>query len=353
MPKLDITVVLPTAARPDMLRTALDSVAHQTAVSAVSQVIVIENKQERASGDICKLYSLLPIQYVFRDPPLPVDYEWFKDTFCRVQTEYVAILFDDDWWMPEHLQNAIQALSAEVGMVASYSSYVNIAGENSYIANAGNSFLAWFAASSALVNDRWVMSLEDLLVANLIATTGSFMTLVVKTDVWQKCFSCISHGNTYDVDRLLAVELGRYGKIAFTRRPTAYVRTHSGQGTHLFESGGVGARWWRDSTEKLISLASTEQIDLSNAFASRLHAKSVDIPTLQRYACHDSIEHLSSLGILQYNPTQFMPSTKSFHPPSFLSRAYRSLVPPLFQVAFDHVRSLPLNNMSRPTGSQK
>ncbi len=319
-----------------MLRCALESIASQSAVGSIAQLLVIENLGNSESGEVCRQFANLPVEYVLRDPPLPVGFESLKDAHRRVTGDYTAILFDDDWWMPDHLANAIIAIKSEPNVIASYSSYVTIADEHGYVNGTGNSFLNWFAAKSGLSNDRWIFDLEDLLVANLVATTGSFMTLLVESEVWKKCLPCISHGNPYDVDRLLAVELGRYGKVAFTRRATAYVRTHPSQETHRIQAGGDASRWWRDSTERLISLATSVGIDLAKAFASRMQGKCVDVATLGRHACHDAIEHLSTLGILPSLPAPLETALGSS--PSITSQIYRSLFPPLLQTTIDRVR---------------
>jgi hypothetical protein len=335
-----ISVIVPTANRPGMLRCALESIAKQNAVRSIRQVLVIENLGNSESGNVAQKFSSLPIEYILRDPPLPVGFESLNDAHRRTTGEYTAILFDDDWWMPDHLENAIKAVQNETNVVASYSSYVTIANEQAYLNTVCNTFLNWFAAKSGPSDDRWIFELEELLIANLIATTGSFMTLLVKRSIFEKCLPCISHGNPYDTDRLLAVEFGRHGKVVFTRRPTVYVRIHPGQETHRLENSEEALHWWRDSTERLLSLANSAKIDLAEAFASRMQTHSVEVTALRNYACHDSIEHLSKLGILPTNLPQMIPSDNSRLWHTAFSRAYRSLTPPLFQVAIDQLRSL-------------
>jgi hypothetical protein len=335
----DLTVVIPTAGRSAMLRTALASVVQQTALSAIKRVIVIENGDDRASEEVCNSFPTLPLQYVFREPSMPIGYEWFTDTFCRVKTQYTAILFDDDWWMPDHLENAIGAMSGDPGVVASYSSYVTIQEEQGRITGSGDSFLPWFASSCGLSNDRWILNLEDMLVANLVATTGTFMTLLVSTEAWLKCLPCISHGNPYDVDRLLAVELGRYGKVSFTRRPTAYVRQHQSQESKRIEKLGEASGWWQDSTMRLLALARSEPFDVSLAFARRMNEKAVTPELLARHAYAGSLESLVSYGAFPCRPITVKNAEHQIEAPAWGRRMLRSLLPPLSYQIVSKIRS--------------
>jgi glycosyltransferase involved in cell wall biosynthesis len=65
-----LSVVVPTAARPAYLRTALKSVANQTAADNILEVIVSENLSDKTSQGVCEEFPSLPIKYVFRNPPL-------------------------------------------------------------------------------------------------------------------------------------------------------------------------------------------------------------------------------------------------------------------------------------------
>jgi len=323
-----ISVLIPTANRPAMLRTALRSVAAQTALAHVAEVVVIENLGNRDSEGVCREFAQLPIRYYFRDPPIPPGIETTRDAVSRVRCDRMAILFDDDWWMDDHLENAICSLEGCSEAVASYCSYILTTGEDGYMMKVGNSFIPWFAASKTPVNHRWVLDLPDLLVASQIGTAFSFMTLLTFRDVWAKCIECFAHGNPYDTDRLISVELGRYGKVICDSRPHVYVRHHDGQEERRLKSLGVGAFWWKESTRRLIEVARTEGIDLAHEFSTRMAAKGVDTETLRLHACHDAIDDLLNNGILSAD-----------HTSSFPRRAYRSLMPPILQNVIRRVRS--------------
>lgn len=323
---MDVTVIIPTAGRPHMLRTALDSINRQSALRSVKNVIVIENLSDRRSEETCKLFPSLPLQYVFRDPPLPVGYESCKDACDRIQTELFAFLFDDDWWMPEHLENGIEALSTPINTVASYSGSVLLDNETTYTQSLYSTFHPWFASNEEIKCDRWYLELEDMLIANLFATSCHLTTLLARTDIWHRCLQRIADSNPYDTDRLLAIELTRHGKVAYTRRPTAYVRMHPGQESRRLGSTGEGSEWWQKSTDKLLELAQLHNIDLSTAITSRMKRKSISTNTLRLKSHFQTIDYLIKQNILQSDHIPQRLKLKTIP-----GRLYRSLTPPILQ----------------------
>ena len=125
-----------------MLRTALRSIAAQTALSAVGEVVVIENLSNRESGRVCQEFPQLPISYVFRDPPLPPgSVAASRDALGRIHSERMAILFDDDWWMEQHLESAIKSFDQRPDVVASYAVCLWTTGEDGYLDGTYGSFL--------------------------------------------------------------------------------------------------------------------------------------------------------------------------------------------------------------------
>ena len=119
----------------------------------------------------------------------------------------MAILFDDDWWMEHHLENAIDALASHPDAVMSCSTCIWTTGEEQYMTTVFGSFLPWFAASESMVNHRWLLDLSDILVASLINTTFHYSSMVVGREVYVKCIEAAANGNPYDTDRLIAVEV--------------------------------------------------------------------------------------------------------------------------------------------------
>lgn len=327
---IPISVFIPTANRPLMLRTALNSVAAQTALANVAEVIVIENRGNRDSEKVCEEFPQLPIRYVFRDPPLPPGYQWCVDAVRRIQSKHMAILFDDDWWLPEHLQYAIESLATHPDAIAAFSTFIYVTGETGFMTEIGSSFLCWFAANNPSSNHRWKMNLTEVLVAGLLCVPFHFSTTVVLRDVWEASLSCIKHGNTYDTDRQISVELARHGPVVVDSRAHTFIRMHPGQHNKEFHASQEHLKWWRDSTRRLLELAKTEGIDLRHEFASRMSSKNIGLRTLRnQFSPHGAYDDLVKEGIL-IPPRAF---TKQW-----ALKYYHLLTPPVIQDAIGQFR---------------
>jgi glycosyltransferase involved in cell wall biosynthesis len=120
-PAKDITVIITTANRPKDLAKALASVARQTAISPVLEILVIENGGCRNSESVCNTYWQLPIRYVLNTPPRPVS-RYLNTTFIESAPhgDYIALLHDDDYWLPEHLASSVATLARHHAAASSY-----------------------------------------------------------------------------------------------------------------------------------------------------------------------------------------------------------------------------------------
>jgi glycosyltransferase involved in cell wall biosynthesis len=333
-PMTSISVLLPTANRPAMLRNALRSVAAQTSLSRVAEVVVIENLGNRESEAVCQEFTQLPIRYFFRDPPLPPGIESARDALTKIRCNHMAILCDDDWWMERHLESAIDAIESHPNAVAFYCPCIWTTGEVGYLTNVFGSFIPWFAASEPLVNHRWHLDLADLLVASQIDTAFHFSSMVVQRDVFTKSIECFANGNSYDTDRLISVELGRHGKVICDDRPSVYIRFHKDREAVRVYNNDQGRKWWNQSTKSLLALARSEGIDLEKEFAARLKAKSVTLNVLRPYFTNGQFELLRQKGILKT-------AIKEGKTVSLMRRTYHALTPPILQKKLKQFRDVP------------
>jgi glycosyltransferase involved in cell wall biosynthesis len=338
-----VTVLIPTANRPAMLRTALRSVAAQSALDAVAEIVVIENQGNRESESVCREFPQLPIRYFFRDPPIPPGYHAAQDALSRVNCQWLALLFDDDWWMERHLEHAIESLTTHSDAVASYAACLWTTGEEGYLTDAYGSFLIWFGCLKPMNTHRWVLDLSDLLVINLITTAFHYSSMVVKTDVFRLCLASIANGNPYDTDRLIPVELGRHGKVVCDSRPQVYVRTHSGREADRIVASGEAGYWWRTSTQQLFALADEMNIDVKNEFEIRTRLKPVEGDVLRMLR---AITPIWTYDALKEKNIELVPSAEvtSSRPeltsnrPSFAKIMYRGLTPPFIDRTVSRLR---------------
>ena len=229
-----ITVLLPTAARPAMLRTALKSVAGQTACPKIDRVIVSENGGNRDSENICAQFPSLPITYLFRVPMTALEHGRALIHECP-ESELTAYLHDDDWWTPTHLANAIERLESHPDSVAYGSSHFVVSGESSMLNCSGNLF-PWFGANYAPFKPAWELSRLNVLMAELLGTIAHYSTLVVRTESLKKASYVFDLNNPFDNDRMLLFALSTFGSILFNPVPEAFVRNHGVQDCFAFDT---------------------------------------------------------------------------------------------------------------------
>ena len=228
-----LTLLLPTANRPGMLRTALQSVAAQTALASVARVVVSENGGTRASEAVCAEFPQLPITYVFRTGRLtPLEHG------RRLMNEYpdasyTAILHDDDWWAPHHVANALAALEANPDASVYGCGHFVVSAEASMLNCSGNLF-PWFGANYAAYAPWWKLSRLNVLMAELLGTASHYSTLVARTPALARASAVFNTGNVFDNDRMIVFALSGFGPLLFNPTPEVFVRNHGVQDTYLF-----------------------------------------------------------------------------------------------------------------------
>ena len=227
-----ITVIIPTASRPHMLRTALQSVAAQTALGQVSRIFVSENGGCRESGDICAEFPSLPITYVHRVPGTALDH---ARHIMReyLEGELIAFLHDDDWWAPAHLANAMQALEMHSGAAAYGACHYVVASESSMLNCSGNLF-PWFASTYAPFQPVWELSRLNVLMGELLGTLAHNSSLVMRREALRQSAYVYELGNPFDNDRMLVFALSFHGTLLFNPTPDTFVRNHPVQDCQSF-----------------------------------------------------------------------------------------------------------------------
>lgn len=270
MPADSITVILPTTRRPALLRTALASVAAQTDRHRIARVIVSENAGDASSGDVARGFAdRIPVEYVLREPPLPALAHALALAEALPPDGFVAILHDDDWWMPEHLARARARLEANPTAVASYASTFVVSAESSMLASDTN-LLFWFGSGFAPLSSTWLLDETALLLSCLWGTPGHYSTLLARTSVYREVADDIYRGNNpYDVDRLLTMALGRLGSVVFQPLPEVFIRYHADQDQHRFDWPSREAHL-RSTTLRLAAQARAARIDLRSHLTARL-----------------------------------------------------------------------------------
>lgn len=286
MIKPDTSVVIPTRSRPNDLRRALGSVARQDARDAIAEVIVIENSTNKASQSICQEFGDLPVCWLLNDPPLPMS-AWANRVFGspEADSEFVALLCDDDWWEPHHLGRSLGGLRRNLKAVATWSGCIEYNSQSHTAVPRGHTIWAvsGFAADAQAVE----ISMQDVLVANLLTTAFHISTLVTRRATLAEVLPVIANGNPFDIDRHLTCILATKGTTIYYPPPSIGVASHGGRESVKLGRTNEAKQWWKRTTREIVALAKDAQIDLPAAFESMLRESTEDVPTLLAHAYFD------------------------------------------------------------------
>jgi glycosyltransferase involved in cell wall biosynthesis len=223
-----VQVLIATRRRPDYLRVALESVRAQSAVGRIGTVVVSENGGSRESEAICREFPDLPILYLFQEPEL--DGLAHARVLSLIDRHpYTAILHDDDWWTPCHLEVACRLLDAHTSCNAYFSSYLELTDCFPPQLHR-NAWRVWAAAGKDFRPSVLVLDFVQVLVANLLSTSFHYSTLVARTDSFRSTIGVVcDSGNAYDNDRMSPVLLADPSGLIYSTIPTAVIRRHSAQ----------------------------------------------------------------------------------------------------------------------------
>jgi hypothetical protein len=263
-----LTLLIPTAARPAMLRTALASVAAQSALSKIARIVVSENGGSHESETVCAEFPTLPITYLFRSLPMtPLEHGRVLIGDCP-QDEFTAILHDDDWWGPAHIANALAALEAHPDASVYAAGNFVVSGESSMLNCNGNLF-PWFGASFPKFAPVWRISRLNVLMAELLGTAAHYSSMVMRTDALRKSAYVYDLGNTFDNDRMLLFALSTLGTLLFNPTPEVFVRNHGVQDCFRFNDEAQ-QKHMCETTRWMVELSGKSFDFIATTFAKRM-----------------------------------------------------------------------------------
>jgi glycosyltransferase involved in cell wall biosynthesis len=226
-----VTVVVPTAGRPETLEVTLRCIARQNHPELIRDVIVSENRGDRRSQDVCALFPELPITYRFREPQLPVA-EHICTALQEAEGELTAFVCDDDLWGPGHLESAVVSLDAHPEAVAHFSAFVRAESELARTASFWAAPLLWLAAGRPSRMSEYVMSPESVFAVGWMVAPFQWSTLVGRTPVVKAAAPGLSgseHSNYYG-DVMLCLAIARQGTVVFDPAVDTLYRSVEGAG---------------------------------------------------------------------------------------------------------------------------
>ena len=244
-----VTVLISTADRPAFLRTALASVARQTARARIAKVVVSETAFGTQSEGVCAEFTTLPLVFLFQDPPLD-SLSRLPTLLAEAETPHVAILHDDDWWHPDHLANGLRCLD-EGGPEATYwCSYFRVSGESSWLSHWSSSL--WLGSGYQPLTEIWKLDLKQNILGCICCTPCHYSSLITNTRTLMGCCDAVTaQKNIFDNDRIIVTELAKRGITYFNPIPEVFIRYHNLTDTLNF-SLSTRAAWFEATTNYLL-----------------------------------------------------------------------------------------------------
>ena len=261
---MEISVVIPTHKRPEFLRSALSSVAAQTRLDLVHEVIISENGNDDRSSKVCEEFSELPLRYLQRVPAL--------DALCHFETlvrdanaPWVAWIGDDDMWSRYHLAEANRGLTANPDAVGFISACALVSNESRRIwGGEGLTFESSLWQGSDGVSDIEPWGLNRMYLESLVRAPVNpwglvcrKQPLVVALQKWRQT------STAWDSDRLFMCLLAQHGMLAVGREIGLFYRRHPQNETSKQSSNPrTRERASGETTRMLIEEAKKSGIDL-------------------------------------------------------------------------------------------
>jgi hypothetical protein len=325
-----VNIIIATVNRPPMLRQALRSVSAQTARARISRVLVSENGGNRDSRQCCAEFPELPIQYVFREPAITPPEHGRILLSDGLQDEFTAILHDDDWWVPTHLEYALKALEERKVATVYYSSVFEVTDEISLL-KCEHNLCFWFGAGYPALTANWEINRAQVALATLLATPCRFSALVARSEALRKAYHNVAATkNPFDTDRMLALEMAKEGTVVYNPLPQVFIRTHALQDQ------------WRFAPQKRIELtAKTTDWIIEEAgenppeLARRFVAAVKSCPPTARPLLDSFLFHPWCVPRMALNPQMeselrpLLPDEKSAQAGHKLKDAIRQFIPPI------------------------
>jgi hypothetical protein len=301
-----ISVLIPTADRPDFLRDAIDSVNHQSRNDLIGEVIVSNNGKIDVE-EIVRSYHSLPITYVNQETKLSPGkhFEWLIN---QAKFPLIAMLADDDMWGRYHLEEAHRQLQAHPTAIAVFNQVVAV--RNSY----RQVFTGYAKLAHSLQDDlkrqlpdNLIFQPGDLMVDALIHTPLNIWSMLARKSNVLNHFQVMTDPDAgIDSDRYFVWRLSLDGCIIAGREIGLFMRAHPQMAGRLMSMQDV-ERFKNISHEysrKIISDARELGIPIEQRWCDFWESLSdINRNTIVCEAHSDCIAFASA--ILKTRPTQF------------------------------------------------
>lgn len=115
------TIVIPTFNRPELLKTAISSALGQT---VPCEVIVVDHGSDNSTAQAVSEFGTR-VRYLRRDTDYGPIFAWLEGALSA-ETDYVKILFDDDYLDASFIESCEHLMGPDIGFVVSQARVVDL-----------------------------------------------------------------------------------------------------------------------------------------------------------------------------------------------------------------------------------
>ncbi|MCX5956390.1 MAG: glycosyltransferase family A protein [Cyanobacteria bacterium] len=232
----DLTILVPTYKRAQLLPSCLLSIAGQSRKDLIKEVIVSENSGDAQSREVASAFSdQLPIRYIQQVEALTAQ-QHFIWLVQQVKTKYAALICDDDMWSSYHIEEAMRSFEENPTIHSFYGQAIVVENATCHPqARYSGSFLQVPSFTTSEPVDFRVWDRRQTAI-NCLANTALNISAVVALSDALKLAMITSAGDPEfgqypSCDRFLIWRLSLQGDIAIGRNISLFYRGHSGSHT--------------------------------------------------------------------------------------------------------------------------
>ena len=145
----------------------------------------------------------------------------------HVRSPVVAILHDDDWWAPEHLDTSLAAFEANPECAAVYTNWYETFGPQSAFWIPEVMWLTWLATGCDFQDSVLYLDPTSLMLTCLLNASLHYSGVVGRSEpMLDACLRNVARNNDFDNDRTFPVFLSSHGRVAYVSTPSVFVRMH-------------------------------------------------------------------------------------------------------------------------------
>ena len=235
MPK--VSVVIPTHNRASFLQAAIQSVLNQTFQDF--EVIVVDDASEDQTAEVVRRFSEPRIWYI-RHEINKGQGASRNDGIRRASGEYIALLDDDDEWLPEKLAKQVALLdssSSQVGMIYTWYSQIDASSKR---------------VIGRVIPEKRGRVFEELCLNNWIGTCSTVLVRRVCFETVGVFDEELAAGADYDMWLRIAKEFD----IDYIREPLVLYNVHGNRISTNYDSMIRGMEAMSEKYDQLFTLNS-------------------------------------------------------------------------------------------------